>query len=166
MLRRILDFALDFAFVEGEVLDPAVHKQAWLSDQLCFIARHDHPVFRQPGSPYRHIGQYEWVLREPGSGTREIFLRAIAGVFQAPPVVALEVNDADTQLRIVRSSDWLGCMSRRVRGTETDDDGLREIPIPRALQKALTRRFWIVRHPDRFYSQAMATVDQIAASFN
>ncbi len=165
LVRRIMDFALDLAFVEGEVLDPTIHKQAWLSDQLCLFARHDHPLFAQGKSPHRNLSQWEWVLREPGSGTREIFLRAIANTLSESPRVAMEVNDADTQKRIVASSDWLGCMSRRVLPSDPRIEELREIPIPRSLQRSLTRRFWIIRHPDRFYTQTMAIVTAVATSF-
>lgn len=165
LLRQISEFSLDYAFVEGDVLDPDIHKQAWLSDQLCLYARQDHPLFARAGKAYGQLDQWEWVLREPGSGTREIFLRAIAEVLPIAPRVAIEVNDAETQKRIISSSDWLGCMSRRVMPAEPELAGLREIPVPRSLQKALTRRFWIVRHPDRFFSQAMAAVNEVASSF-
>ncbi|MFK7966938.1 MAG: LysR substrate-binding domain-containing protein [Burkholderiaceae bacterium] len=164
LLRQIADFGLDYAFVEGDVLDPFLIKQAWLSDELCLFAREDHPLFSQKRQSLRQLTQWEWVLREPGSGTREIFLRAISQVLPEQPQVALQVNDAETQKRIVRDSDWLGCMSRRILSPDAGRDGLREIAVPKRLSRALTRRFWIVRHPERLYSAAMAAVNEAALS--
>jgi len=164
LLRQIADFALDYAFVEGDVLDPLLIKQAWLSDELCLFAREGHPLFEQSGKSLRHLSRWEWVLREPGSGTREIFLRAIAQTLPDQPRIALQVNDAETQKRIVGNSDWLGCISRRMLSSESERKGLREIHTPKRLREALTRRFWIVRHPERFYTAAMATVNEAALS--
>lgn len=164
LLKQITDFALDYAFVEGDVLDPQLVKQAWLRDELCLFAREDHPLFAQRGKSLRHLSQWEWVVREPGSGTREIFLRAIGQVLSEQPRVALQVNDAETQKRIVRDSDWLGCMSRRILSPEAGQNGLREIKAPKRLREALTRRFWIVRHPERLYTATMATVNEAALS--
>ncbi len=165
LLRQISHFALDVAFIEGDVLDPALHRQAWLHDQLCLFARQDHPIFDKRGRISRNLADWHWVLREPGSGTREIFLRAAARYLDFAPRVALEVNDAETQKRLLQNSDWLACMSRRVVAADPAAEGLRLIEVPRAISQALTRRFWIVRHPDRFFSQAMAAITATALDF-
>ncbi len=165
LLGQILGFALDIAFIEGDVLDPTLHRQAWLADQLCLYARHDHPIFESPGRITRRLTAWPWVLRERGSGTREIFLRAAARYLDSAPRIVLEVNDAETQKRLLQTSDWLACMSRRVLSANPMDEGLREIQVPRVFGDALTRRFWIVRHPERFHTQAMATILETAQSY-
>ncbi len=164
LVSQIHGFTLDCAFVEGHVDDPQLRKQAWLDDQLCLFARADHPVFSSRAKLEKRLSESEWVLREPGSGSREIFLRAIAAIVAAP-TIALELNDPETQKRCVSNSDWLSCISRRAIRDELRHGSLREITgVPRALKDALTRRFWIVTHPERFETQALATVLKAARS--
>lgn len=164
LVSQIHGFTLDCAFVEGHVDDPQLRKQAWLDDQLCLFARADHPIFSSRARLERRLSESQWVLREPGSGSREIFLRAIAPIV-ANPVIALELNDPETQKRCVSNSDWLSCISRRAIRDELKHGSLREITgVPRALKNALTRRFWIVTHPERFETQALAKVLEAANS--
>ncbi|MGC1440123.1 MAG: LysR substrate-binding domain-containing protein [Burkholderiaceae bacterium] len=164
LVRRIHGFELDCAFVEGDVIDPALEKTAWLDDQLCLIARKSHPIFKSRKSLDSRLATSAWVLREQGSGSREIFLRAIASIMPQP-VVALELNDPETQKRCVRNSDWLTCISRRAIQDELRSGELREISgLPASLRKALTRRFWIVTHPGRFETSALQSVLSIAKS--
>ncbi len=144
------------------MVNPDLTREPWMSDRVCLFARAEHPVFRQSGRLATRLAQWEWVLREPGSGTREIFLRAMSDILAASPTIAAEVNEVDTQKRLVRESDWLSSIGRRALAAEPLDEGLREIPLPRALNRALTRRFWIVRHPDRFQSEALSALIEAA----
>jgi DNA-binding transcriptional LysR family regulator len=164
LVSQIHGFTLDCAFVEGNVDDPSLRKQAWLDDQLCLFARADHPIFSSRARLANKLSESQWVLREPGSGSREIFLRALAPIV-AEPVIALELNDPETQKRCVTTSDWLSCISRRAIRDELKHGSLREITgVPKALKDALTRRFWIVTHPERFETQALARVLNAARS--
>ena len=164
LVSQIHGFTLDCAFVEGNVDDPDLRKQAWLDDQLCPIARANHPIFSSRAKLAHKLNEAHWVLREAGSGSREIFLRAIASVV-AEPAIALELNDPETQKRCVTNSDWLSCISRRAIRDELKHGSLREITgIPTTLKQALIRKFWIVTHPERFETRALATVLDAASS--
>lgn len=160
--RRVRRFELDCAFVEGDVSDPGLHKQAWLPDELCLVARNGHPVLRSRKPLRERLSNCEWVLRESGSASREVFLRAIAPLI-AQPRVALELNDPETQKRCVRDSNWLTCISRQAVQEELRSGALREVRgLTNTMSKALTRRFWIVTHPDRFQTDALKTLLDLA----
>ncbi len=162
LIRRIHRFELDCAFIEGDVLDPTLEKKAWLDDELCVIARSGHPVFKSRKALEQRLADSAWVLREPGSGSRELFLRAIVPLIPQP-TVALELDDPEAQKRCIRNSDWLSCISRRAIQDELDNGELCEVPgLSAGLKKALSRRFWIVTHRERFQTDALRQVLVIA----
>ena len=152
---QVRGFELDCAFVEGDISDPSLHKQAWLADELCLVARRNHPALRSRKSLRDRLSECGWVLREPGSASREVFLRAIAPLI-AHPRVTLERNAPAPQKRCIRASDWLTCISRQAVEDELRSGDLQEVPgLPASMTKALTRRFWIVTHPERFQTDAL-----------
>jgi DNA-binding transcriptional LysR family regulator len=150
VLHRLLERSLDMAFVEGEVLDPALHKQAWLSDQLVIFCRAKHPLLGKKAR-LNDFASASWALRESGSGTREIFLRALAP--HLPTLnIDVETSDNSTLSEIVATSDRLGCLSKRVIEQQLSKGSLVEINaknLAPSLEQALRRKFWIVTHPQR-----------------
>lgn len=104
LVARIHDLTLDLAFIEGEVLEPALSVQPWLDDEVCLFARAGHPAPRA-------LAAGRWVLRERGSGTREAFLRAMQPLI-GTPAIAIEVSDSLALARLVAAGDWFGCLSR------------------------------------------------------
>ncbi|MEZ5657040.1 MAG: LysR substrate-binding domain-containing protein [Burkholderiaceae bacterium] len=156
LLARVRSFELDCAFVEGDVTDSGLECAPWGQDRLCLVARVGHPLHTRRGAFLKRLGDQSWVLRERGSGSREIFLRAIEPLIGSPEI-AVEVNEPETQKRIVRETDLITCMSARAIDPHTD--AVREIVGPGPeLRRALTRRFWIVRHPQRYRHEAVKRV--------
>ncbi len=62
VLSRLAERTLDMALVEGEVLDPSLHKQAWLSDQLIIFCRTEHPLLAKNLS-LSSLNSAAWALR-------------------------------------------------------------------------------------------------------
>jgi DNA-binding transcriptional LysR family regulator len=157
VLSRLGERSLDMALVEGDVLDPALQKQTWLSDQLVIFCRAGHPLLSQK-QRLKSLHAGAWALRESGSGTREIFLRALAPIL---PTLNIEVQTTDnlTLSEIVASSDRLGCLSRRVIENELQSGKLVEIhahEIAPGLEQRLIRSLWIVTHPLRHQRALLA----------
>ncbi len=157
VLSRLRERSLDMALVEGEVLDPSLHKQTWLSDQLIIFCRAGHPMLAKNPS-LSGLKSASWALRESGSGTREVFLRALAPLL---PTLNIEVETSDnaTLSEIVASSDRLGCLSKRVIENELEGGALIEIQahnLDSSLEKSLQRSLWIVTHPQRHQRLVMS----------
>ena len=161
LLARLRRLELDLAFVEGHVVDPEVSIIEWMRDELCLFARAGHPVLRtlkggRPSAGFRDaLAASRWALREPGSGTQDTFLRALAPVIgqPRPGVVA---DDPLALQRLVAEGDWLGCLSRRAIADALRAGALVALPAPdRDVARALVRRFWVVRLPGRYRGAAL-----------
>lgn len=77
VVRALLEFRVDVALVEGPVSHPRVEVIPWLEDELVVIAHPDHPLMgRRVDAAV--LAEQQFLVREPGSGTREVSERALA----------------------------------------------------------------------------------------
>lgn len=77
IVAAVSRLSLDLAFIEGPCHDAQVLAQPWAEDELVIVAAPGHPVVSNLANAARaRVGvaalrQADWLLREPGSGTRE-----------------------------------------------------------------------------------------------
>ncbi len=76
--EAVANFEIDVGLIEGPCHQPALRVRPWLQDQLVVVASSSHPwaTAALPSAGARRISlaalrEAVWLLREPGSGTRE-----------------------------------------------------------------------------------------------
>ena len=78
ILRRLLESKIDLALVEGPVSHPNVDVLPWRDDELAVIAPPDHPLVRRGNVRATDLVAQRFLVRERGSGTREVTEAALA----------------------------------------------------------------------------------------
>ncbi|MGC8731318.1 MAG: LysR substrate-binding domain-containing protein, partial [Halothiobacillaceae bacterium] len=93
----------------------------------------------------------EWVLREPGSGTRSVFEAAVEklGVARAALRVALELPSNEAVRAAVEAGGGATLLSRLVVAGALARGALVRLPFP-----AARRSFRLLRHPERHETAA------------
>lgn len=76
--RRLLERRLDVALVEGPVTHPRIEAVAWRDDELVLIAHPNHPLASRRHVDVTDLATERLIVREAGSGTREVAERALA----------------------------------------------------------------------------------------
>jgi DNA-binding transcriptional LysR family regulator len=71
--RAVHDGAAELGFVEGAVDDPVLVSTHVASDRMVVVVPAGHTRAREIPFPPRGLAELDWVLREPGSGTRSEF---------------------------------------------------------------------------------------------
>ena len=109
--QRLKQREIDIAIVEGPVSDPEFVVTKWRSDDLIAVAAPGHRL----ASTKRRIPLVELqsellVMREPGSGTREVVTEALASVGISPRR-AMEVNSTEAVKRLVASGIGMAIVS-------------------------------------------------------
>lgn len=85
--KKILENELDFVLMEGVVHDSALVSEAYMEDHLVVICPADGRWKQGEIIMLEEFKRQKFLLREPGSGTREVFDRAIeAKGFSVTPV--------------------------------------------------------------------------------
>jgi DNA-binding transcriptional LysR family regulator len=144
--RAVADFDLDVGVVEGPSHEAAVHAIPWLRDEMLIVAAQDDEFARTPGSiPLEALRRATWLLREPGSGTREVTdLMLLAHLQEYRRICVLASSEAIK--RGAAAGLGVACLSRWVVEEMLAGGPLRalvtEIPV-------LERQCYVVMHRAR-----------------
>lgn len=111
VIESVRQFSCDVGFIEGFCHDPDIEVLPWLDDELVIFAPPAHPLAGQTELSARDFEGAHWILREPGSGTREVFDNAVAGKLTSLKV-RLELGNTEAIRRAVEAGIGLGCASR------------------------------------------------------
>lgn len=110
VVASVRQFESDAGWIEGLARDPQLHSFPWREDRLVIIAAPDHP-FAGRRVTAAAFADASWVLREKGSGTRQVFEDAIAGKFSLRHV-PVELGGIGAVKKAVIAGVGLSCISR------------------------------------------------------
>ncbi len=150
--RRVSNFELDVGLVEGELSEPSLRITKWREDELVVFCAPDHPLARKRALGDDDLHAASWVLREPGSGTRQAFDRAMSGLLPELSIV-LELAQPEAIRGAVAAGLGLGCLSRIALEESFRLGTLRARPVP---HRSFRRQLYLVRHREKFVSAALA----------
>ena len=74
---RLLDFTLDLGLTEGPVQHQNISSEQWLTDHLVVIAAPGYFDRPKQRIDINELSGVKWIMREKGSGTRDVFEQAI-----------------------------------------------------------------------------------------
>ncbi len=146
----------ELGFVEGAVDDPALLSEEVARDQLVLVVGLDHPWAGRPRAEFAELAETEWVLREPGSGTRSVFEAELAraGVTSALRVM-LELPSNEAVRAAVEAGAGAGVLSASVVAPSLEAGLLHRVHLDLP-----DRAFLVLRHRDRHYSRTAAALLQ------
>ncbi len=111
VISNIEKFNLDIGFIEGYCHVPDMDVLPWREDELVVFTGKDHPLAHLSTVTLKDLAHCDWVLREPGSGTRETFDNAVFG--KLPQIkLAMELSQTEAIKQVVESGFGVGCLSR------------------------------------------------------
>lgn len=100
IVAGMLAHNLDVGCVEGPVAHPLLETRAWLTDALVICAAPDHPLARRRVLKPAHFAGVRWILREPGSATRDLSTQALLRLPPGETVLELHQTEAVKQATI------------------------------------------------------------------
>lgn len=128
---------LDVGLIEGPSHLPSLTRLPWREDELVVIVGKGHPWGQRGEVSMAELAGAPWIMREKGSGTREVFETAMAahGVgFD----VAMELGHTEAVKKAVEAGLGVGCLSRMAVKRELDHRWLTAVATPLDLRRALT----------------------------
>lgn len=143
--------AADLGFIEGDLENPLLAQIPVPGDRLLLVVGRQHPWAAGEAVSPADLMQAAWVLREPGSGTRQNFelgLRRL-GIDPAAINVTLELPSNEAVRNAVEAGAGATVLSSLVVADSLLAGRLRAIDLPFP-----ERHFIILRHGDRYISKA------------
>ncbi|GAB5499796.1 MAG: LysR family transcriptional regulator [Pseudohongiellaceae bacterium] len=149
--RRVRNFELDIGLVEGELQEPELEISYWRDDELCVFCAPDHPLANRRRLRDGDLKAIDWIVRERGSGTRQAFDRAMAGIL--PELhIKLELQHTEGIKRAVEAGLGVGCLSALTLQEAFARGSLVPLPVP---HRNWTRQLYFIVHRDKFRSQGI-----------
>lgn len=127
---------LDLGLIEGLPHLASLVTTPWRRDELVVVVGQEHPWARARSATQAMLRDAPWIVREKGSGTREVFEAAMerAGVDYS---IALELGHTEAIKKAVEAGLGVGCISRMAVQRELDHGWLVEVASPVDLQRTL-----------------------------
>jgi DNA-binding transcriptional LysR family regulator len=88
--RAIVDCEIDIALVEGPVFDERIEVVHWRDDPMCLAASASSPLARRGRVDAELLSEQTWLMRETGSGTREVAERFMSA-HEIEPARTIEI---------------------------------------------------------------------------
>ncbi|PKN68808.1 MAG: LysR family transcriptional regulator [Deltaproteobacteria bacterium HGW-Deltaproteobacteria-12] len=127
---------LDLGIIEGPLHTGSLRATAWRSDELVVIAGESHPWTKQKKASRSMLEQAQWIMREKGSGTREIFEAAL----QKKDIgftIFMELGHTEAIKKAVEAGLGVSCLSRMAVARELSQEWLTEVNTSLDLKRNL-----------------------------
>ena len=149
--HAVKSFTIDVGLVEGELSDPELALTRWRGDELAVFCSPKHPFANKRQLSDADLTKSEWIVREPGSGTRQAFERALHGLLPELKI-ALELTQTEAILGAVEAGLGLGCVSSLALEEAFRRRSLVRCRVPR---RDFRRSLFFVLHARKFKSPAL-----------
>lgn len=150
----VADFAIDLGLIEGPCHVPDLAVLPWMKDELVIVAAPTHPLARAARRARLTVNQlrsWSWLLREPGSGTREAVEHVLLPHLQHLPT-DMTLGSSEAIKNAAVQGLGVSCLSRCV--VQDLVAAKRLVVLPTTLPR-LTRRFALIHHRKKLLSAAL-----------
>jgi DNA-binding transcriptional LysR family regulator len=153
VVSKVLNFEVDIGMIEGEARHRDLDIIPWREDELVVFCAANHPLAKKKVLTSRDIKQASWILREPDSGARRTFERALGPLL--PDInIYLELMHNEAIKNAVESGLGIGCLSEIVLRRNFAHGDLVPLTLPR---RDMRRSFYFVLPKNRFQRESIDT---------
>jgi len=148
IIDSIIEGKRDLGFMESEIDHPDIMKEKIDEDKLIIVSS-DKSLNREYFID--ELFYKKWILREKGSGTREMFLNAIEGI-DLP--VFYETNTISEIKNLLKNPECITCISEHVVKDELKRGELKKVNVKNI---DLKRNFYIIYHKNKVKTKIFNT---------
>ena len=146
---------VDIGFIEGPCHEPELRALPWLDDELVIVCAPSHPLVadERPGARIgvKALRQQRWLLREPGSGTREAVEHALLPQLHQW-LQPMQLGSTEAIKQAAAEGLGVACLSLcAVQDLLT----LRRLQLVNSTLPKLTRRFYLIHHRHKKFSASL-----------
>ncbi len=149
---RVLSSRLDLGFVEGEAQSPDIRAIPAAEDELVLVAAASHPLAGRKSVSAGDLAGLDFVLREPGSGTRALFEQYLKD-YRVRVEEKWTCNNSEAIKNAVIGGQGLTVISRLLVQRELEEGLLVRLPLQ---ERRLTRRFSLILHKHKYLSAPLS----------
>lgn len=151
VINAVSDFRVDIGLIEGPCRASDIVSEVWQEDELVVFSSPKN-TFLQQAVTLDSLAKQPWILREQGSGTREIVdYLLLSNLPQCR--LGMELGNSEAIKHAVRHGMGISCLSRRVIAEQLESGSLVEVPVP---LPPLIRTLYCIHHRQKHISKSLA----------
>ena len=140
IVSKVLNYEVDIGMIEVEAYHRELEFIPWRDDELVVFCAASHPFADKNVLTDKDLKLAQWILREPGSGARQTFERAIGSLL--PDIdIYLEFKHNEAIKNAVESGLGIGCLSEIVLHRNFMNGDLVPLKLSR---RSMRRTFYFV----------------------
>lgn len=159
--QKLLDSELDVALVEGIITSPDLIAIPVVDDYLVLAVAKEHPLAKREKIYVQELEEYDFVMREKGSGTRKLF-ETYLEKHHVTCRIAWEATCLDAFKSAIMYNGCISAISVRLVEQEVRTG---QIHVIRNQEADWDRSFYLVYHKDKFFSEPMRSLESIMHRF-
>ena len=145
IIHELEKFQLDIGFIESDCFSDHLLVNKWGEDELVIFSSPAHALAQDTSVSLKQIESAAWVMREHGSGTREVMEKYVH-----PKNIRVEVGSTQAIKQIVAISNALGCASLCALEKEFSEKTLVKLNVKDCLMK---RNFFQLIHKEKYHTE-------------
>ena len=151
IIDQVARYELDLGLIEGNCRHPDLVVEPWVEDELVVFCAPGHALAGKGPATLAELSAESWIVREPGSGTRETLDQALRH-HHSELKVRLELEHTEAIKRAVEFGLGIGCISRLALREAFRRGSLVAIETP---ELDLRRHFHFLWHKRKFQTAGM-----------
>lgn len=160
--KKLLDMELDVAVVEGRIRHPDLVSIPLVHDMLVLACSRRHPFAGRASLPVQELEGQDFVMRESGSGTRELFEDFLSRHRLSIQTV-FEESSPDAIRNVIKINNCLGVVSIRLL---EEDIRRKEIYVFTSPHQEWNRLFSFAYHKDKYLSSPLLKLQEIVKGYD
>ena len=160
--KKILDMELDVAIVEGRIRHPDLVSTPLVHDMLVLACSSHNPFAGKSCLQVQKLAGQDFVMRESGSGTRELFEDFLRR-HRLSIRTAFEESSPDAIRNAIKINNCLGVVSIRLL---EEDIRQKNIYVFTSPHREWNRLFSFVYHKDKYLSAPLLKLEEIVKSYD
>ncbi len=148
--KRVMSNEIDFGLIEGITHNPQIISEKFMEDELVLICGKNHPFYNKEQIAVEVLPKYDFILREKGSGGRELFdSTMLVHNIEIKPV--WESVSTRAIIKAVNEGLGLSILPYLLVKQDLESGTIKQIKI-----KDLTfkRHFYIIYHKNKFHTNS------------
>lgn len=142
VIQKLQHFEIDIGLIEGRCHAAEISVIPWKKDELVIVAAPNYPLVKKTKITQQDLQTAQWILREPGSGTRNRFEEAM----EYPVIPFLELGHTEAVKQAVQKGLGISCLSKLTVIDALKTGKLVALKTP----LKLTRDFFILLHQQKY----------------
>ena len=148
IIQMVKNATIDIGFIESSCDEPDLYKEAIGDDQLVVIS--SDPNLSQRTFFIDELFHKKWILREKGSGTREVFLEALGEIAKDLSIFMEFSEFEEAKTILLNNPQTITCLSKVAVTNELKRGELFEVNLKNL---KIDRTFYLIYHKSKYQSR-------------